>query len=100
MSTKIGSQQKQSLEDNTGGRRTNTPASRYNQHPQVEAICARLAPKRQMVLATATATKELRALSEALQRNPKTISAGADGAAAATEVQVSVSLHYTDIHSI
>ena len=30
MSTKIGSQQKQSAEDNTGGGRTNTSASRYN----------------------------------------------------------------------
>jgi len=30
MSTKIGSQQKQSSEDNTGGR-TNTSALRYNQ---------------------------------------------------------------------
>jgi len=30
MSTKIGSQQKQSPEDNTGGRRINTSASRYN----------------------------------------------------------------------
>jgi len=31
MTTKIGSQQKQSPEDNTGGGRTNTSASRYNQ---------------------------------------------------------------------
>ena len=30
MSTKFGSQQKQSPEDNTGGGRTNTSASRYN----------------------------------------------------------------------
>jgi len=31
MSTKFGSQQKQSPEDNTGGVRINTSASRYNQ---------------------------------------------------------------------
>jgi len=34
MSTKFGSQHKQSPEDNTGGGRTNTSASRYN-HMQV-----------------------------------------------------------------
>ena len=36
MSTKIGRQQKQNLEDNTGGGRTNTSASRYNHNPKEE----------------------------------------------------------------
>jgi len=35
MTTKIGSQQKQSPEDNTGGGRTNTSASRGNQNPNL-----------------------------------------------------------------
>jgi len=50
MSTKIGSQQKLSPEDNTGGGRTNTSASRCN-HTCLETSPAALTAETDVVLA-------------------------------------------------